>query len=90
VVGEVTDDPEDASQVVARGRQRDRANEVLLRDPALLHAPVRPYTEYPGGHNEGFADTFKQLFRVFYDYGETGERSGRAGSRVRAASGGRG
>ena len=25
-------------------------------------------SNYPGGHNEGFPDTFKQLFRVFYDY----------------------
>jgi predicted dehydrogenase len=25
-------------------------------------------SNYPGGHNEGFPDTFKQLFRSFYDY----------------------
>ncbi len=46
---------------------RDRANESLLRDPALLSAEARRYTDYPGGHNEGFADTFKQCFRAFYD-----------------------
>lgn len=47
---------------------RDRANELLLRDPALLHAAVRPFANYPGGHNEGFPDSFKQLFRAVYDY----------------------
>jgi predicted dehydrogenase len=45
---------------------RDRPNELLLRDPALLAAAVRPYANYPGGHNEGFPDTFKQLFRAIY------------------------
>ncbi len=47
---------------------RDRPNELLVRDPALLRPSVRPFASYPGGHNEGFPDTFKQLFRVIYDY----------------------
>jgi predicted dehydrogenase len=51
---------------------RDRPNEVLVRDPALLQPAVRPYTNYPGGHNEGFPDTFKQLFRAVYDYIDAG------------------
>lgn len=51
---------------------RDRANELLPRDPALLAPAVRPYVGYPGGHNEGFADTFKQLFRAVYDYLDAG------------------
>ncbi len=46
--------------------RRDRANESLIRDPALLHVAVRPYANYPGGHNEGFPDSFKQLFRAIY------------------------
>ena len=54
---------------------RDRPNEVLQRDPALLHPAVRPWTSYPGGHNEGFADTFKQLFRAVYDYIESADLS---------------
>ena len=48
--------------------ERDRPNELLLRDPALLHAKARVHADYPGGHNEGFPDTFKQLFRSIYDY----------------------
>lgn len=46
---------------------RDRPNEVLVRDPGLLTAGVRQYANYPGGHNEGFPDSFKQLFRSFYN-----------------------
>jgi predicted dehydrogenase len=52
---------------------RDRANELLLRDPALLQSVVRPYANHPGGHAEGFPDTFKQLFRAVYDYIEQGD-----------------
>jgi len=48
--------------------RRDRPNELLVRDPALLKPSVRPFANYPGGHNEGFPDTFKQLFRTIYDY----------------------
>jgi predicted dehydrogenase len=55
--------------------RRDRPNEVLLRDPALLHPGVRPFASYPGGHNEGYPDTFKQLFRSVYSYLEAGDRS---------------
>jgi predicted dehydrogenase len=51
---------------------RDQPNSILMRDPALLHPNVRPFTSYPGGHAEGFADTFKQLFRLVYDYIEAG------------------
>ncbi len=47
---------------------RDEANELLLRDPALLSERAAPYANFPGGHNEGFPDTFKQCFRSFYEY----------------------
>ena len=55
--------------------ERDRPNELLIRDPALLQPSVRPYTNYPGGHNEGFPDTFKQLFRSIYGYIDRGDFS---------------
>lgn len=45
---------------------RDRPNEALTRDPALLAADVRAFANYPGGHAEGFPDTFKQLYRAVY------------------------
>jgi predicted dehydrogenase len=46
---------------------RDQPNQMLLRDPALLHGEARTYANYPGGHNEGFPDTFKQLYRAIYE-----------------------
>ena len=47
---------------------RDRANELLLKDPACS-APRRAYyASYPGGHNEGYPDSFKQCFRAFYEH----------------------
>jgi predicted dehydrogenase len=52
---------------------RDRPNELLVRDPALLHEQTRRFANYPGGHNEGFPDTFKQLFRAVYEYIEAGD-----------------
>jgi predicted dehydrogenase len=52
---------------------RDRPNELLPRDPALLEPSVRPFANYPGGHHEGFPDTFKQLFRAVYDYLDRGD-----------------
>ncbi|MEM6472017.1 MAG: Gfo/Idh/MocA family oxidoreductase [Planctomycetota bacterium] len=45
---------------------RDSPNEHLIRDPALMQPHASGIASYPGGHNEGFADTFKQLFRSFY------------------------
>jgi predicted dehydrogenase len=53
--------------------RRDRANESLLRDPALLSERARASADYPGGHNEGFPDTFKQCFRAFYDAISSGD-----------------
>ncbi len=45
---------------------RDRPNQLLMRDPSLLPPEIRGFTDYPGGHNEGFPDTFKQLFKAIY------------------------
>ena len=53
--------------------RRGEANELLVRDPALVRPAVRQFTNYPGGHNEGFPDTFKQLFRAIYDFVERGD-----------------
>lgn len=52
--------------------QRDQANELLVRDPALIDPRAAAATSYPGGHNEGFGDTFKQLFVDFYGAIESG------------------
>lgn len=52
---------------------RDQPNEILTRDPALMDKNAAEFSSYPGGHNEGFSDTFKQLFRDFYACIERGE-----------------
>ncbi len=52
---------------------RDRPNESLIRDPSLVGETARRSIHYPGGHNEGFPDTFKQCFRAFYRYIEDGD-----------------
>jgi predicted dehydrogenase len=45
---------------------RDAPNQILLKDPSLLNEAARGFADYPGGHAEGYPDTFKQLFRRFY------------------------
>ena len=45
---------------------RGRPNELLLRDPAILNAKGRAATGLPGGHAEGYADTFKALYAAVY------------------------
>jgi predicted dehydrogenase len=45
---------------------RDGPNELLLRNPALMGAAGRAAAALPGGHVEGFGDTFGALFRAIY------------------------
>ncbi len=46
---------------------RDKSNEILLKDPSLVSPNSSKYMGYPGGHNEGYPDTFKQLFTEVYE-----------------------
>ncbi|TMC45192.1 MAG: Gfo/Idh/MocA family oxidoreductase [Chloroflexi bacterium] len=45
---------------------RGRPNELFSKDPALLNAQGRAASGLPAGHVEGFADTFKALYRAIY------------------------
>ena len=45
---------------------RSSPNQLLLKDPSLLKPEARSYADLPGGHSEGYDDTFKQVFRRFY------------------------
>ncbi len=45
---------------------RDRRSELLLKDGALFEEKARSFADLPGGHSEGYDDTFKQTFRRFY------------------------
>ena len=46
---------------------RDRPNELLLRNPALMNGAGAAAARLPGGHVEGFADTFGAVFSAVYD-----------------------
>ncbi|HPA19088.1 MAG TPA: Gfo/Idh/MocA family oxidoreductase [Verrucomicrobiae bacterium] len=48
--------------------RRGEPNLSLIRDPSLVSDAARQFINYPGGHAEGFPDTFKQCFRAFYGY----------------------
>lgn len=49
------------------GRRREPNGEII-KDPSLMSADTRRYAGYPGGHAEGYPDTFVQLFKDFYSY----------------------
>ena len=45
---------------------RNSNNQMLVKDPSLMKDHARTFAELPGGHVEGYNDTFKQVFRRFY------------------------
>jgi len=45
---------------------RNVNNQTMVKDPSLLKSAAQSYADYPGGHSEGYDDTFKQVFRRFY------------------------
>lgn len=45
---------------------RNTNNQIIIKDPSLLKPAARGYADLPGGHSEGYDDTFKQVFRRFY------------------------
>lgn len=47
---------------------RGRANEILKRDPGLLHPIAAATAAYPAGHVEGYPDTFRALFSDVYHH----------------------
>jgi predicted dehydrogenase len=46
--------------------KRETYNQEVTKDPSLLSNNAKNVTSYPGGHIEGFPDTFKQQFLQFY------------------------
>ena len=48
--------------------KRHEANQELAKDPSLMTPEARGYAAYPGGHPEGYPDTFARLFGDFYGY----------------------
>jgi predicted dehydrogenase len=58
---------------------RDRPNEILIRNPALMGAAGQAAAALPGGHVEGFFDTFCAHFRAVYADVVAGAPSSRPG-----------
>lgn len=52
---------------------RERANEVLQKDPSLLDPEARRYAHLPGGHQEAWADAFCNLMRDIYGFIASGQ-----------------
>jgi predicted dehydrogenase len=46
--------------------KRDSANSILMNDRSLLREQTKEIILFPGGHNEGFPKTFKQLYLKIY------------------------
>ena len=55
--------------------RRAEANRTLMKDPSLLAPEAALLSGYPGGHQEGYGDTMKNLFARFYAYLEKGDFS---------------
>jgi predicted dehydrogenase len=47
---------------------RGQANQQFPKDPGIMTPEARAFAAYPGGHVEGYPDTFVQLFKQFYGY----------------------
>jgi predicted dehydrogenase len=45
---------------------RDEPNQVLLRDPSQMSPAAAAVASVPGGHAEGFENTFRELYRAVY------------------------
>lgn len=55
--------------------RRDGNNEILMKDPSLVYPECTNLIDYPGGHNEGFPDTLKQMFKEIYSYIQDSNRN---------------
>ena len=53
----------------------DRANAVLAKDPALLRPEARAYAHLPGGHQESWADAFRNVIADAYAWVRAGAAS---------------
>ena len=47
---------------------REKANELLVKDPSLLKPEAKRYAHFPGGHPEAYPEGPRNLFENFYRY----------------------
>jgi len=55
--------------------RRDEPNQVLQRGTAGFSEDVAGFTDYPGGHPEGFPDSHKMQYRAVYQHIASGRRT---------------
>jgi predicted dehydrogenase len=55
--------------------RRDEPNQVLQRATAGFSEDVAGFTDYPGGHPEGFPDSHKMHYRAVYEHIATGRKT---------------
>jgi predicted dehydrogenase len=53
---------------------RDKANEILQKDPSLIDDEARGYAHLPGGHQESWADAFANVMRDIYGFIGAGKK----------------
>ncbi|MFO7302304.1 MAG: Gfo/Idh/MocA family oxidoreductase [Acidobacteriota bacterium] len=53
---------------------RDKASEILPKDPGLLDPEVRHYAHLPGGHQEAWADAFTNIMSDIYSFIRDGKK----------------
>lgn len=61
-------------EVIRVGR-RDEPNEILQRGTAGFDKDVAGFTDYPGGHPEGFSDCHKMQYRAVYQHIASGRKT---------------
>jgi predicted dehydrogenase len=55
--------------------RRDEPNQILQRGTAGFSEDVAGFTDYPGGHPEGFPDSHKMHYRAIYEHIASGGRT---------------
>jgi predicted dehydrogenase len=55
--------------------RRDEPNQTLQRGTAGFYEDIAHFTDYPGGHPEGFPDSHKMNFRAIYEHIASGRKT---------------
>jgi predicted dehydrogenase len=55
--------------------RRDEPNQILQRATPGFDVDVAGFTDYPGGHAEGFSDSHKMHYRAVYEHIASGQKS---------------
>jgi predicted dehydrogenase len=64
----------DDANTILLGR-RDQPNEILQRGTAKFSEDIAGFTDYPGGHAEGFNDAHKMQYRAVYEHIANGRKT---------------